>query len=199
MSSSPTTQASLTNHYLQVQALTQVDTDPQSINTTTKPNQTASFFVPILLFIIVFFLGLITFIFSKFKSSSQLSNTLKLALLLAVVPVGLTLLSNQTRLRSKAGPDEIPQEITVTNLSPNNFTLSFTTQSPTLSGVQISSTPNMEQVFITKFSKDTIPVTQHTYQIEGLNSENTYYLRIYSQGVWYDNQGQPLSVTTPKP
>jgi hypothetical protein len=98
---------SFRDHYLQIQALTPKDPTP----TASPPEPSLSVelvILPAILFVAVLAIGLIAYLASRFKSASHLGDALKLAFVLAIVPLGLSLVSLTTNLSTKAGPNQVP-------------------------------------------------------------------------------------------
>lgn len=96
---------------------------------------------------------------------------------------------------SKASPEQAPQNIIVTNLTPSSFTVAFTTKAQVLSGVNIVST-NPPGLFFDQ-GKNAEGYVSHNITISDLKPQTTYEFEILSGGETYLDQGSRFSVTTP--
>lgn len=189
------TPGNFSQHYLTVQALTATEpsTDTSTSDTNISLNSlTNSVFV----FTAVLIVGIVAFLATKFRNRSYLSNTFKLGFALALIPLSLGVIGLRTQLTSKAGPDQIPTNIQVTKVTSSSFSVSFQTKAKTSSAVKIGDSSDMSEIVQIKTGGLDQKFSTHNYSLDHLSSNTTYYLEIYSDGIWYDNSGHPLTIST---
>lgn len=185
------------DHYLQIQALTPSEPQANQSNSNSQAPNLQTALLPGVLFVAVLSIGLIAFLASRFKTGSYLTGSFKLALALAVIPLGLSLITLSTNLTSRAGPNQTPQNLTVPAPNRDSFSVSWTTTSPTHGAARISTSPTMNPVIQTLSSPLDQKITSHQFTFKGLQSGTTYYLDVYSEGIWYSNQGSPMEISIP--
>ncbi len=197
---SPTPVADLSQYYLQLQALTPVD--PASVPPPPKTDVSLgdltlpTALIPVIFFVVIFFLTLIGVIFSSFKTNDYMGKSVKLALVLAVIPLGISLVHYQTSLQSQAGPDNLPVHLILTPPDQNSLKVTWQTNSPSLGALRVSPDPSFSTGTL-NFNQDSkILSTVHSYEITSLKPATTYYLQIFSQGKWYQNVNGPIPFTT---
>lgn len=108
-------------------------------------------------------------------------------------------LANTTlRITSQASPDETPQNIRITNLSDNRFTLTYTTSKAVLGTLTYGASQPTQPVLDDRDQKTANPkeYKTHTITVNGLQPKTTYVFSITSgTNVFLDN-GKPFEVTT---
>lgn len=177
-------------HYLQIQALTPVQTTNPTHPTLPSSPVFSITYLPIFLFISVIVAGIYLSIKQK---SSSLINTLKLALLVGIIPVSLAYLSSKVYIQSKASTQHTPQNITVTFSSPSTSVVTWQTHAKSLGAVQLTSSDGS----LTTPSDNYHRTTNHKVFLSRLKPNQTYSIYIFSEGNWFDNQGQPIQLQTP--
>jgi hypothetical protein len=184
------------DYYLKVQALSTVP-DSQFVTdsaVTTIPLNFTSLVVLSIGFVCLLIIG-IGFLFSlRTKDFHAFSNGLKLAFLLAVIPIGYALLSGETRLGTKASPFDIPSEVMVTNVTNTSFTLSWSTSTANRGMVRYSLDPAMSDAVISIANKQ--PETLHQVTITKLKPNTPYFVEVFSSSRWYNDSGLPLRIKT---
>ncbi len=100
----------------------------------------------------------------------------------------------------RASPDKTPQNITVSNISDSSFTVSFTTEQKTVSGVSVKRATSSYVVFDdrNKTEPEAKPFFSHFITIADLTPETKYEFSILSEGETYLDEGKSFSVTTGK-
>lgn len=187
--------SNFSQHYLQVQALTPVSETTASAPTASTISVSVVTY-PLLIFISILTIGFIAFLASRLKNKSYLGNTLKLALVLAIVPLGLAVVGIQTQLTSKAGPDEIPISVSVNQVTSTGFQVEFFTKSASNTAARVSSTQDMKSIIMTRSESIDKKSSRHQFIFKLLSPNTTYYLEIYSEGIWYQDNGHPLTIRT---
>lgn len=123
-------------------------------------------------------------------------------LLVVGAGVGVFLVQTNTGFLPRAAPEFAPKELTVTNITENSFTISWTTEQKALGYLKygenaksLSETVNDDRDQLTN-SKGSF-VTHHI-TVRGLSPETAYFFKVASggEGQFYDNNGQPYQVTT---
>lgn len=132
----------------------------------------------------------LTSIFSKFK----IPTLLGLAIILIGTGTGVWLVSQKQDLTANAGPDQVPQQITISNIQDQNVSISWTTRSPSSEYVAYGITNPSENTAIdVRDSSKTGEYTDHYVNIPNLTPKTTYQFKIVSGK---DTSGKPLPFTT---
>jgi glucan phosphoethanolaminetransferase (alkaline phosphatase superfamily) len=178
-------------HYLQVQALTQVTSDVQAEpqSPSSMPNLN-TLFIACAFFAISF---IIAAIYLLRKRSSELKHILivaSLAIGVGTIPIVVALSQQSADIRGQANELHTPQNVIV-SLTDTGFLVSWNTATETIGALRVRQVPGQhtKQTVLTESG----PTTQHSLNLANLNPA-TYYFEILSGTVWYDNQGLPLSV-----
>ncbi|HBL52386.1 MAG: hypothetical protein A2694_02555 [Candidatus Blackburnbacteria bacterium RIFCSPHIGHO2_01_FULL_40_17] len=138
----------------------------------------------------------------------NLKSLIPLTILVVGVVVGIVLVSNQQKTRSKADIESVPKDVRITNLSDNSFSVSWTTldkadvgyvsygeneslgsmvgddRDPTSSTTDVGTTLGARQRFT------------HHVTIKNLDPAKTYFFNIGSGAKLYANNGVPYQATT---
>lgn len=132
----------------------------------------------------------------------RIPTIIGIVLLLSGAVTGIVLVSQETGFLPRAAPEFAPQELTVTNISDNSFTISWTTQQNTIGFLKYGTSPSTlnetKQDDRTEFTTTQGEYQTHHITIRNLDPETIYYFRVGSGGSnqLYDNSGQPYTVTT---
>ncbi len=135
-------------------------------------------------------------------NKSVLNKRIPTLLGLIIIIFGLsvtTLLTNKaTFLQSNATENKQPQDVRITNISDNSFTVSYTTVSMESGFVKYGSTGSLDQ---TAFDdKDTTQKLQthivHSITLNNLNPDTKYYFSINSGGETYLDNNNNFEITT---
>lgn len=97
---------------------------------------------------------------------------------------------------SRATPNEEPQNIKITNLTNNSFTVTFTTLDPTIAAVNMVSTDPQKVVYDFRNPGGGTPFKSHFITVSDLKPETTYEFNIISNGTIYQENGKNFTVTT---
>jgi len=97
-----------------------------------------------------------------------------LAFVLLAFGVGVTMLIVQrgTFIVSEATPDYSPQDVRISNIEEDSFTISFVTQDPTVGAIKLNA-GGEEKYILNKLSENE-EVDTHYFEVEGLSSDTTY-------------------------
>lgn len=99
----------------------------------------------------------------------------------------------------KAEPEAIPQQIKISNITENSFTVSWVTEEEVLGFVKYGRTPPLEETVVderNKLSGKSNPFLVHHVKVENLSPGTKYYFKIGSGKRLFDNQGKAYEVTT---
>ncbi|HEX9008447.1 MAG TPA: Ig-like domain-containing protein [Patescibacteria group bacterium] len=132
--------------------------------------------------------------------TKRIPTVVGLLILLGGLVAGIILVNNRQGLATKAGPTESPKNVKITNLGTNNFTVSWTTDTPVTGFLRYSENPGK----ITspagdirdQISGSSQAYTNHYVDIAGLKASTTYYFLIGSGPQTYNDGGKPFQVTT---
>lgn len=192
-----TPQASITERYQQIQALTPAG-GPEEID--SSPSVTISTFLSISLFIFFFvliFLGFLPLVVQKFKDFKRFQLALVLAFVGAALPLSLGLLFARTGLLTKATVEEIPRQIQIESQE-KGFSVKWETALDQYGAIRYGSRPVAAELTRTVLEKNGLEQKQqHEVIVEDLEPETIYYFQILSGTRWYDNSETLLSVLTP--
>jgi hypothetical protein len=192
---------SLTHYYLQVQALT-----PQS-GTSVKPVPAPPAlklpvnFTPVQLVFIagLILIGIVILLAIKIRDFNKIMMVLLIIFVTTALPISVIIMNRQTRLESLAGPEATPKHVQVTQVSRTGFTLLWETDKATVGVIRLrkaSDPVNFSRIIQEPEGGE---IYRHLLVINNLVPQTAYDFEILSDGVWYDNHGQPLSLTTVSP
>lgn len=127
----------------------------------------------------------------------MLYKVIVLILLIIGLLVGLYLVSQQTNLFPKATPLVSPQEVKISNLSDNSFTVSWITpDKPTIGFISYGQSNLTETASDDRDSGGPKPRTTHHITLKNLVPQTSYFFKISSAGQTFDNNGKAYQVTT---
>ena len=188
---------SLTHYYLEVQALT-----PQS-GTSVKPASAPAparlpvSFSPVQLILVagLILIGIVILLAIKLRDFNKIMMILLIIFVTTALPLSVVIMNRQTRLESLAGPEATPKRVQVTQVKNTGFSLLWETDKATVGVIRIrkaSDPVNFSRIIQEPEGGE---IYKHLLVISNLEPQTTYYFEILSDGVWYDDHGQPLSVT----
>ena len=187
----------LSQHYLEIQALSAVDPSQELTTTNNLENsiQTNYYGPYVVLISVIIFVGLMTWmLFSRIKDFNRLYTALAIALVIGSFPVAMGLISQSTRTTSQATQDSIPLNLIVTDVKSTEFTVSWITKEPAASMIRMSD--HTDPYAADPVYQNPQPNTNHNVVVRDVNPNTTYYFVIVSNGIIYDYQGKPIQVTT---
>ena len=117
-----------------------------------------------------------------------------LGIILVTVVIGI-----QTNLRSNAGNSEEPQNVRITNLSDNSFTITYQTGSATNGSVNYGQKKELGNVQLENIDKEKgslSPKNIHDITVGKLSPSTKYYLVIVSAQKTFLNNGVPFEIST---
>lgn len=187
------------SYYAQVSALT----SKEVVAATELPPGVADtplsyLFSPLLLYasVILFFalfgVALIIQIVARMLNFKRTITTLVVAFVVASIPLTLKTALEVTSFSTRAGPDEVPRSIQITQNTPQSVTITWETQAEKIGSVRLGVAPLSEKtgrVVIADFGKK---VAKHTAKFEELDSGVEYEFEILSGKEWYNDNGKPL-------
>jgi hypothetical protein len=196
------TALSLQQHYLQVSALTPEDPTIVIANAPTQTNAVANMLsagglpLSLAIFFILLTLGIVALLITKVHDFNKILTISFLALVTSSIPYGTKLVTETTSLQTKATVTEIPQNMTITQLTSTGFTVTWQTADPTYGVLRIRQQAQKtgDQKVFTGQNQEAS--TTHSLTVNNLLPATTYYFEILSQSVWYNNNGLPLEVQT---
>lgn len=120
-----------------------------------------------------------------------------LILLISGLVLGLYLLSQKTGFFSRAGASTAPEEMVISNISDNSFTVSWITQKNALGFLTYGDTFTLGNTQADdRDVNSATPRTTHHVTLKNLEPGKNYYFKIGSGGESYDEKGQPFTQTT---
>ena len=114
-----------------------------------------------------------------------------LFLILMAVAAGIFLIRQGGTGLLKAAPETKPQEVKITNITANSFTVSWLTEKETTGFLKYGATNHLDRT-----DSQSKPGRLHYFEIQNLQPETRYYFKIGSGEDLYDLQGKPYQATT---
>lgn len=124
-----------------------------------------------------------------------------LGIFIIVLGIGATtyLTNKNTPLNSNASPPLEPQDVRITNISDNSFTVSYITQEAEIGSINYGTGVSLGQSGLDTRDKQNgnlNPYTVHNITVNNLSPETGYFFDITSGQQAYNNAGQLFSVST---
>lgn len=123
-----------------------------------------------------------------------------LGLFVIVVGIGLTvyLASRGTTITTKASPSETPQNVRISNITNNSFTVSYTTEAQVIGSINYSTDKTLGQTTLDDRDEGGVvsPRLTHHATVKNLNPSTTYFFSINSGAKNFLNNDSPYEVTT---
>jgi hypothetical protein len=120
-------------------------------------------------------------------------------LILIGIPLTIYNLKNQTASSSQASESESPQDVKVTNISNNSFTVTYRTQTPSIGSVNYGPDKQLGTSVLENIDEGNAalsPRTIHSISLKELTPSTKYYLEIVSGDNTFLNNGTPYEITT---
>lgn len=99
-----------------------------------------------------------------------------------------------------AVPGDEPENIQLSNITDTSFTITYTTDKPTLGSIRFGQNPAaLDQNYLedrNKYSQELNNYKTHSISVDSLNPDSTYYFEIISGDVTKSNNGYPFNVKT---
>lgn len=186
------------NYFVAINELTVHDTSSTNQETTQQASSPFTPFLPYTPFIIAGLLFVVAFgilIINRAKSLKNMTTALVLAVMIASIPMVLTYINQGMRQTAKAGPDEIPRELRVTQGSPTFAVITWHTDAKHTGVIRFGLAPLSDATARVYVADDRKPLTDHSISIGGLKKGTSYEFEILSGTTWYDNNGAPIHFT----
>lgn len=124
---------------------------------------------------------------------------------LFVIGIGIVVTSflarNSTNTFTNASPTWEPQNIKVTNINDNSFTVSYTTETETNGSISFGKDINLGNSAIDDFDKINNNISSkkiHYFTIDNLEADTKYFFTIMSGNNVYSNNNIPFEISTSK-
>lgn len=192
---SATTQ-NLGQYYLQVQALTPVETQK---NTSTSPTVASTLlsdsFMPLVIFL--GFIGVTLFGLLSLRVVKGVGRSHSLGMMIAIIAIlaGGVNIQQRILVSSNASNQTAPQNLVIEEVTAHGFVISWETDIPTSAFIQVTQRAKPDLPAITFISKADHS-QKHWIQTEALESGTAYLVEVSSNNSWYNDNGQPIVVTT---
>lgn len=116
--------------------------------------------------------------------------------LIAGLAAGVLLVQQKQYFNASASGDLSPNDVRISNVSSNSFTVSWYTNKDTVGSVYWGIDADTKQ---STFDEDVALKKIHYVRISGLQPSTNYYFRLTSGGQVFDNYGVPWTInTTPR-
>lgn len=122
-----------------------------------------------------------------------------IGLLILAIILTTFILRAQTGSKSKALDSEMPQNVKITNLSDNSFTITYRTQAPTTGSVNYGREKELGATELDDLDKEKgnfSPKNIHSITVKKLTPDTKYHLVIISGEKTFLNDGIPFEITT---
>lgn len=97
---------------------------------------------------------------------------------------------------SQATPNETPQNIQITNITNDSFTVTFTTLDPTIAAVNVENTNPPRVVYDVRSPDGSKAFLSHFITVSNLNPANKYSFTVLSHGKVFQENGKSFTITT---
>src|SRR3989344_3039265 len=126
----------------------------------------------------------------------RIPTLLALFILLAGLALSSFMVQQKIFYIGRAGPNEEPQNIQITNITQDSFTVAFTTIDKTIAGVSIINTDLPEVFFDSRNPEENKPYFTHLITVKNLKPDTQYEFNILSNGTVYLNNGGNFTAKT---
>src|SRR5579871_6726627 len=129
----------------------------------------------------------------------RIPTILALVLLLGGLGTAGFLMTTTTVFRSGASGSDVPQNLHVSNITSSSFTISYTTDAPTLGTISYGKDRTLGTIILDDRDQGgniPHPYSTHSITIRNLLPSSSYYFTITSGNSSYSNNNTPYSVTT---
>lgn len=131
----------------------------------------------------------------------KIPTLVAIMLLVFSAVAGVILLDQESGFLPRAAPEYVPNQVKITNISDQGFTISWLTQEPTIGFIKYGLSPeDLNQTVVDErdqLTGSSNDFRSHYITVQDLNPQTTYYFKLGSFGnQLYDNQGSAFSITT---
>lgn len=126
----------------------------------------------------------------------KLPTIIAIIILVLGVASGVFLVQRENIFKTPAEPEETPQQVRITNISNDSFTLSWVTSRATPGFVSYGK--SISSLDLVAQQGTLLPNTSlvHSVLVSNLTQNTTYFFKIGSGDNIFDNSGQPYQITT---
>ena len=138
-------------------------------------------------------------IYQNFWKQRSIPTWLALIVLISGIAGGVFVLQQPSLPFLQASPEITPQQVEISNITDQSFTVSWITAAPTTGLVKYGE--NNQISFVARDSRDPLSgelnsYTTHLVVVAGLNPVSSYSFTLQANGRAFINQGSPYTVTT---
>lgn len=131
--------------------------------------------------------------------NKKILTILGIILVLIGIPLTTFILKNQTVLKSRASSSQEPQDVKITNISDQSFTITYQTELPSTGSISYGHDKNLGESALEDVDKESgsfSPKKIHSISVKELTPATKYYLTIISGSGTFLNNGAPFKITT---
>jgi hypothetical protein len=147
-------------------------------------------FASLALFILLFVAAFGIQVTNGVRNARHVITAFTIALFAASIPLILSYIQLGTGQTVRAGPEEIPRNVRVIQLSKNSSRISWNTDAPRIGVVRIGEVPMTEINSRIVVANERQSVQEHIVDVPGLMDGHRYEFEILSGHTWYDNNGR---------
>jgi len=129
------------------------------------------------------------------KKNYKLPTLMGLLILISGLLTGIILVNTRTKLNSEASAEKAPKNIRVSNISPEGFTVTWTTDSPSYGYIKYGGNSNLLSNIAEDINKE--KSTTHFVNLRSVKSGSEVYYIINSESKDWDNNGVPWQSILP--
>jgi len=151
-------------------------------------------YAPFLLFFALFIGAFGIQVVNKAWTLKRTMIALVIALFAASIPFALSTMQQGSLYQAKAGPDEVPRNVRIQQLSRTNTLVTWDTEADKIGAVRVGLAPLTDQtgkIVIGDLGKQ---VKVHTVHLEDLKLGSDYELEIFSGTTWYTDNGKVMKL-----
>lgn len=191
-------QSLIDQHYLQIQALSPAQDHQDPISATSTESfwilSSSNMSLLIIGIIGIFLLGFTWLLYSQIKDYHKLFTVMTVGVLIGGMALVVNSVSQTTQTVTRAKFDSTPQNLIVSEVTHDSFSISWQTPSPTLGGIIIGTLADgSDRRFLFQSRQAN---RNHRINVTELVPGTRYYVKIFSDGVIFDDSGQHIKVTT---
>jgi len=117
------------------------------------------------------------------------------AFLSVLLPFTLHALRSPTKILIEAAPGSVPENVSLTEIKTNRFTVEWQTQAEVVGMVKYGTDPKQLDFFALD-ERGNLATTSHRIVVKNLTPKTKYYFEIVSGPLRFNDVGNPLEITT---
>lgn len=196
------TTLSMVNYLVSVEQLSNRNVPTQDAN-TTQVLQSPFFgflapyviYAPVALFTLLFACAFGLQLISKVRQAKNILAIFFISLMAAGIPSVLTYVQNGGGQEAKAGPQEAPKVVRVSQSGVDSVKITWNTGAVTIGAIRLSLAPYVLAKASVYIADNGSMTQDHSVIIPHLSQGKEYEFEVLSKGEWYDDNGKYIKFT----